>query len=93
MKNTAVLRSPITRTVLGTCLILLVPLVAMQFSEQVNWTILDFVVAGCLLLGAGFTYQLATRKTQDTKRRVIIGAVVLVVLLAVWAQLAVGIFN
>jgi hypothetical protein len=45
----------------ATVLILLTPLIAMQFTEEVNWTVGDFVIAGAMLLGAGVTYELAAR--------------------------------
>jgi hypothetical protein len=45
----------------ATVLILLAPLVAMRFTEEVNWTVGDFVFAGAMLLGAGITYELAAR--------------------------------
>jgi hypothetical protein len=45
----------------ATAIILLVPLIAMQFTSEVNWTVGDFVFAGGLLLGAGITYELAAR--------------------------------
>src|SRR5512134_1129929 len=45
----------------ATAIILLTPLVAMQFTTEVNWTVGDFVFAGGLLLGAGITYELAAR--------------------------------
>jgi hypothetical protein len=45
----------------ATVLILLTPLVAMQFTDEVNWTVGDFVFAGAMLLGAGVTYELAAR--------------------------------
>ncbi len=32
-------------------ILLLIPLMAMQFTDEVNWTLSDFVVAGALLLG------------------------------------------
>ena len=45
----------------GAAIILLTPLIAMQFSDEVNWTVGDFVIAGAMLLGAGVTYELAAR--------------------------------
>jgi hypothetical protein len=45
----------------ATVVILLTPLIAMQFTEEVNWTVGDFVIAGAMLLGAGVTYELAAR--------------------------------
>lgn len=79
--------------VAGTALILLVPLIAMQFTDEVNWTIGDFAAAGALLLGAGFALDLVVRKASTTGWRLAGGAAVLAVLAFVWAQLAVGVFG
>src|SRR3982751_4077064 len=42
-------------------LILLLPLLAMQFTDEVRWGVADFVIAGALLFGAGLTYELIAR--------------------------------
>lgn len=78
---------------LATAAILSVPLIAMQFTSEVVWTLGDFIIAGVLLFGAGLTFELLTRKLQDKKHKVIIGLAVLGVLLYVWAELAVGVFT
>lgn len=74
-------------------LILLIPLIAMQFTNEVNWTLLDFVVAGILLFGTGLLCELVIRKVSKIKYRIIICLVLLVILLLIWAELAVGIFG
>ena len=38
---------------LGTALILLFPLVAMQLTTQVNWSLFDFVLMGALIATTG----------------------------------------
>ncbi len=43
-------------------LLLLVPFVAMRFTDEVNWTVFDFVVMGVLLLVTGLTIEVALRK-------------------------------
>lgn len=83
----------IIRIVLITALLLLVPLVAMQFSDEVDWNLFDFVVMGALLLTTGFAYELATRKVTDNKEKIAIGIGVAIVFLLVWAELAVGVFG
>lgn len=73
--------------------ILLIPLVAMLFTEEVNWTLSDFVVAGVLLFGTGFLCELVLRKVTKWNYRIGFIAVILFVLFLIWVELAVGIFG
>lgn len=73
--------------------LLMVPLIAMLFTKEVNWTVSDFIVMGMLLLGAGLGCELILRKVKKTSYRIAICAAVLFVFLLVWAELAVGIFG
>ncbi|WP_299759402.1 hypothetical protein [uncultured Pontibacter sp.] len=73
--------------------ILLIPFVAMFFTEEVNWTFSDFVVAGVLLFGTGFLCELVMRKVTNWNYRIGFIAVILFALFVVWAELAVGIFG
>jgi hypothetical protein len=79
--------------VLAVVLLLLVPLIAMQFTSEVNWTLSDFVVAAVLLLGTGLTCEYVMRKVKKTGQRIAICAAILVLLFLIWAELAVGIFG
>jgi hypothetical protein len=74
-------------------LLLLIPLIAMQFTDEVNWSVFDFVIAGTLLFVTGVLCELALRKIKSFKYRLVILAGILLVLLAIWAELAVGIFG
>jgi hypothetical protein len=59
-------RRPAVRVALVTAFILLLPLVAMQFTDEVDWGVADFVVAGVLLGGSGLLLQrLAARKAGN----------------------------
>lgn len=78
--------------VLGsTVLILMIPLVAMQLTGEVNWTLSDFVIMGVLLSGIGMTFVVASRFVKTRQNRIVLGAVLLFILLFIWAELAVGI--
>ncbi|RLD23927.1 MAG: hypothetical protein DRI70_08770 [Bacteroidetes bacterium] len=73
--------------------LLLLPLIAMQFTDEVNWTPFDFVVAGVLLLGTGLIFDLVIRKIKNIKYRIAFSVALLVAFLLIWAELAVGIFG
>jgi Kef-type K+ transport system membrane component KefB len=79
--------------VLTVVFLLLIPLIAMQFTNEVNWNQSDFVVAGLLLLGTGLICELVMRKVKKTNHRIILCAVILAALLLIWIELAVGLFG
>ena len=79
------------RVLLGTAAMLMVPLVAMQFTREVNWTVSDFVVAAVLLGSTGMLFEVATSMLRTRKSRLIAVALIGLVFLFVWAELAVGI--
>ena len=87
------LRNHIVRIALITAIILLIPLVAMQFSEEVDWELADFVIIGTLLFGAGLSYELIARKMRSKNHRIILSLIVVLAVLYAWAELAVGIFT
>ncbi|MDP3312785.1 hypothetical protein [Lutibacter sp.] len=74
-------------------ILLLIPLIAMQFSDEVNWTLFDFIVGGTLLIGTGLMCELVMRKVKKIKFRIAILVTLLAGLLLIWAELAVGIFG
>ena len=74
-------------------IILLIPLIAMQFTDEVNWNLPDFIVAGVLLLGTGLACELVLRKVKNINYRIAICVGLLLALLLIWAELAVGIFG
>ncbi|ALM09311.1 membrane protein [Sediminicola sp. YIK13] len=73
--------------------LLLIPLLAMQFTEEVHWTFSDFLVAGALLMGTGLMVDFTLRKVAQTKYRIAICVAIVIGLLLIWAELAVGIFG
>jgi hypothetical protein len=83
----------IIRIALATAFILLIPLAAMQFSDEVDWNRFDFVVAGALLFGSGLAFELVARKSGDTAYRAAVGVAVATALLLAWINLAVGIIG
>ena len=78
---------------LTSALILLIPLIAMQFTDEVNWTLADFLIAGVLLISTGLLIEFANRKISKSNYKIAIYIVIVVAFLMVWAELAVGVFG
>jgi hypothetical protein len=74
-------------------LILLLPLVAMQFTEEVAWDETDFAVMGAMLFGACGAYELAARMTGNIAYRAAVGVALAAALILVWMNLAVGVIG
>ena len=58
------------RVGLVTALVLLVPLVGMQVTDEVKWSLFDFVLAGVLLGRTGLLLELALRRPRNIAYRV-----------------------
>lgn len=78
---------------LGTAVLLCIPLIAMQFTVEVNWSALDFLVAGVLLAGTAFVCDLIWRNISNDTYRIALLVAALVFFFLIWAELAVGIFG
>ena len=76
-----------------TAAILMIPLVAMQFTSEVDWTGSDFVAAGILLAFTGLVLTFALRKVRTTRARIIATGLIGLGFLYCWAEMAVGIFT
>jgi len=74
-------------------LILLLPLLAMQFTGEVVWDLADFAVFGAMLVGACGTYELAARVTGNKASRAAVGVALAAAFILVWMNLAVGIIG
>ena len=74
-------------------LLLMIPLVAMQFTSDVNWSGFDFTIMGTLLLSAGLLIELVARKVRNLDYKFGFIIAILILFFLVWAELAVGIFG
>ena len=80
-------------TLLFATVLLLIPLIAAQLTDEVNWDLSDFAVMGILLYGVGISCELVLRKIKKTSHRLLLCVFLLAVFLLIWAELAVGIFG
>lgn len=73
--------------------LLLIPLIAMHYSDEVHWTLIDFAIMGVLLLVAGMWTQRVVKRVKSFPRRATYIILIILLFLLVWAEMAVGIFG
>jgi hypothetical protein len=74
-------------------LTMLLPLVAMQFTDEVVWDEIDFAVIGAMLFCACGACELAARMTGTVAYRAAVGVAVVAAFILIWINLAVGIIG
>ena len=74
-------------------LLLLLPLVAMQFTDEVNWDAADFVFMGAMLATACAVLEAAVRMTGNNAYRAGTALAIAGAFLLVWMNLAVGVIG
>lgn len=65
----------------------LLPLVAMQFTSEIAWSLFDFLLWAVMLASAAGAYELAKRLWNDALHRAVAGAAITAAFLLVWASL------
>lgn len=70
--------------------LLLTPLVAMQFTSEVNWTASDFAFAGIMFGGVGILYEFTVRKSSSPFYRGGVALALVAAFLTAWLNGAVG---
>ncbi len=59
-------------------IVLIIPLIAMQFTTEVNWDISDFIIAGLLLYGTGIIIDFILAKSKKHTTVLIVAILVLI---------------
>lgn len=90
-------QSTYSRSILGvalvTLLILSIPLVAMQFTDEVNWGVGDFIIMGALLFGTGVLFVLVMRLSSNIVYKTAVGLAIGATFFMVYVNLAVGLIG
>lgn len=76
-----------------TLLLLCIPIIAMQFTDEVQWELLDFVIAAIIIGALGTIVALLWRKVKNKRYFWLLVLLVGVLFTLLWAELAVGLFN
>jgi hypothetical protein len=86
-KNMSITENNLVRFALATVGILLIPLLAGW-----DWTTSDFIIMGTLIFGTGVAYEVIT-KILGKKNKVAVAVILVLALLFIWAELAVGLIG
>jgi len=78
---------------LSPLLLLLIPLFGSLFSNQVNWSLFDFIVMGFLMGLTGLSIHFTMEKVRNKTLRIVPIIFVLIIFLMIWAELAIGVFG
>lgn len=78
---------------IATTILLLIPLIAMLFTDAVDWTWLDFLLMGTLIFCSGLASILIIRKSENIVYRVACSLAFATAFLLVWVNLAVGLIG
>lgn len=74
-------------------MLLLIPFIGMQYSNEVNWSLNDFIIMGIILLSFGTFINKIIYHVGGFNRRVILILTSIILFFLLWAELAVGLFN
>lgn len=77
----------------GAAALLLAPLVAMQFTREVDWTAGDFVFAGMMFGAVGVVMELTVRASSSIAYRAGVAFALASAFFLIWVNLAVGIIG
>ena len=73
--------------------LLLIPLLGNVFSDEVNWSLFDFLVMGTILLTMGILINLIIDKLKKRSFKVLLIIVTILVFALIYLELAVGVFG
>ncbi len=73
--------------------ILSIPLIAMQFTDQVNWSLFDFLAMAILLSILGLALRYIWQKATNKRSKLLLSIPIILFFLLVWIELAVGLLG
>ena len=71
---------------------LLIPFTMMLLTDRIRWSLLDFTIAGILLVITISTIHFIFRKIKNTKYFIVTSIAFLILMLLIWIEIAVGVF-
>ncbi|KQC32395.1 hypothetical protein AAU57_02915 [Nonlabens sp. YIK11] len=86
-------RKSLLRALLAVTIVLSIPLIAMQFTAEVNWSLFDFVVMGLMVFCLVIVLEFIRSRWRNKKQLIPFIILALAAFLLLWAELSVGIFG
>ena len=82
-----------SRRIFYPLLLLLIPLIGMAITDEINWSLFDFIIMGSLLISLSIGINFASNRANNLKNRVLYIGILVIIFMLIWAELAVGLFE
>ena len=73
--------------------LLLIPLIGMTITDEINWSPFDFIFMGSLLIFLSIGINFVSNRAKNLKNRVLYIGILVIIFMLAWAELAVGLFG
>ena len=73
--------------------LLLIPLIGMTITDEINWRAFDFIIMGSLLIALSIGINLVSTRVKNLKNRFLYIGILVLIFMLIWAELAVGILE
>ena len=71
--------------------LLLIPLIGMAITDEINWTVLDFISMGSLLISLIIGINFVSNRVKNLKNRFLYTGILILIFILLWVELAVGV--
>lgn len=78
---------------IGVLMLLAIPFIAMHITDQVSWTLSDFILMGSILFTVGLGVDFMVRSHYKPGVKVVLILGMIAIFFLIWAELAVGLFG
>ena len=87
------INSRFKKLLISSTVILTIPILGKLFTDDFQWALPDFIIGAMLLYETSFMIDVIMRKVQKKSHRLALSGLILLVLLCIWAELAVGLIG
>jgi dipeptide/tripeptide permease len=87
------INSRFKKLLISSTVILTIPILGKLYTDDFQWALPDFIIGAMLLYGTSFMIDVILRKVQKKSHRIALSGLILLVLLCIWAELAVGLIG